>query len=117
MVAAKLIRIRVIVMIRRDQRSEVGNEIRVVINMDIPLMPATTCMFYLVSDPSRRAHMMHGLNPSGFSSIVSSKANGLYSCFAFPALEERGRMHAVSLLEQTNQGFYFALPHVPHHGC
>jgi hypothetical protein len=46
MVAAKLKRIRVIVMIRRDQRSEVGNEIRVVINMDIPLMPATMCMFY-----------------------------------------------------------------------
>ena len=45
MVAVKLKRIRVIVMIRRDQRSEVGNEIRVVINMDIPLMPATMCMF------------------------------------------------------------------------
>ena len=47
MVAAKLERIKIIVMIRRDQRNEVCNEIRVVITMDIPLMPATLCMLYL----------------------------------------------------------------------
>jgi hypothetical protein len=47
MVAAKLERIRIIVMIRRNQRSEVCNEIRVVMDMDIPLVPATLCMFYL----------------------------------------------------------------------
>ena len=45
MVTAKLARIRTIVMARRNQRSEVWDEIRVVINMDIPLMPATLCMF------------------------------------------------------------------------
>jgi hypothetical protein len=46
-VAAKLARIRIIVMVRRNQRSEVCNEIRVVINMDIPFMPATLWMSYL----------------------------------------------------------------------
>ena len=89
MVTAKLERIRVIVMIRRDQRSEVCNEIRVVINMDIPLMPAAMCMFYLVSHPSRRAHMMYGLHPAGFSSIAPSTSKRLYRCFAFPASKER----------------------------
>jgi hypothetical protein len=47
MVAAKLARIRTIVMARRNQRSDVWGELRVVINMDLPLMPATLCMLYL----------------------------------------------------------------------
>ena len=46
-VAAKLVRIRIIVMVRRNQRSEVCNEIGVVINMDIPLILASLCMSYL----------------------------------------------------------------------
>ena len=37
MVAAKLERIRVIARARRSQRSEVCNEIRVVMDMDLPL--------------------------------------------------------------------------------
>jgi hypothetical protein len=44
-VAAKLDRIRTMVMNRRNQRSEVCNEIRMGINMDIPLMPVALCMF------------------------------------------------------------------------
>jgi hypothetical protein len=47
-VAAKLARTRTIVMVRRNQRSEVCNEIRVVINMDIPLILATLWMSYLI---------------------------------------------------------------------
>jgi hypothetical protein len=48
MVAAKLERIRMIVMTRRNQRSEVCNEIRAVINIDIPLRRTTLFMFYLL---------------------------------------------------------------------
>jgi hypothetical protein len=46
-VAAKLKRIRNIVTMRRSQRREVGNEIWVVvvIDMDIPLTSATFCVF------------------------------------------------------------------------
>lgn len=41
--AVKLKRIRIIVRIRRDQRSEVWDEIRVGMDMAIHLMPATLC--------------------------------------------------------------------------
>jgi hypothetical protein len=46
-VAAKFERIRTIVMVRRNQRSDVCNEIRVVMDMDIPSMSAMLCMFIL----------------------------------------------------------------------
>ena len=78
-VAAKLERIRIIVTARRNQRSEVCNETRVVMNMDIPLSHTTLFMDYLLCfndevDSFRYQHDANVRNwypPAGFQTLYN----------------------------------------------
>jgi len=83
MVAAKLDRIRIIVMIRRDQRSEVCNEIWVVIDINIPLVPAALCLCY-GCHYGHDAKVSNSGKPASFQTLYNPDPQSLYPLVTVP---------------------------------